>query len=462
MAIIEIRDILNNETGETIFPRTHVNAVIGLKDTSFFEAVQDELDPTKFSVKLKSEYTGLWAEGWMAAGGVGSQSGGGGGGLITAVKSVADLGTPIQTESLTETFSAKAIESIFESLGDFGSSLSLSLPSSYFKDANGNYFLDANGNRIITSAGSSCLNLLNKSGQVLSSVELDILTQETDPTVPAWAKQENPYFFIGTTQVQTSSAAQALTGILSIKASSSTSSLMQWDSTNNAWHFYGNVYADGWVSAGGIGSGGGGGGSSSLAGLSDVSLSSPTNGQALVYRSGVWQNETIQGGGGSGSVTSVAMTVPTGLSVSGSPITSSGTLAVSLASGYTIPTTATLDNFVTLDGSQIITGEKTFSSFIDIGNARLVYDQGSNALHITNKSGTQTVGLYADGFIASGGIGGSVGAVIDDAVTQNSANAVKSSGIYSFVTSRRWVGTQAQYNALGTYSNDVEYLITES
>lgn len=42
----------------------------------------------------------------------------------------------------------------------------------------------------------------------------------------------------------------------------------------------------------------------------------------------------------SGTVTSVGMTVPTGLSVSGSPITSSGTLAVSLASGYSIPTTA--------------------------------------------------------------------------------------------------------------------------
>src|ERR1700722_4673277 len=37
------------------------------------------------------------------------------------------------------------------------------------------------------------------------------------------------------------------------------------------------------------------------------------------------------GGGGSGTVTSVAMTVPSFLSVAGSPITTSGTLAVSLA-----------------------------------------------------------------------------------------------------------------------------------
>jgi hypothetical protein len=39
-----------------------------------------------------------------------------------------------------------------------------------------------------------------------------------------------------------------------------------------------------------------------------------------------------------GSVTSVGMTVPTGLSISGQPITTSGTLALSYASGYAIPT----------------------------------------------------------------------------------------------------------------------------
>jgi len=48
-------------------------------------------------------------------------------------------------------------------------------------------------------------------------------------------------------------------------------------------------------------------------------------------------------GGGTGSVTSVAATVPTGLAIAGSPITTSGTLAISLASGYVIPTQSTLD-----------------------------------------------------------------------------------------------------------------------
>jgi hypothetical protein len=47
-----------------------------------------------------------------------------------------------------------------------------------------------------------------------------------------------------------------------------------------------------------------------------------------------------QVGGSSGTVTSVAMTVPTGLTISGSPITTSGTLAVAYDTGYAIPTTA--------------------------------------------------------------------------------------------------------------------------
>lgn len=44
---------------------------------------------------------------------------------------------------------------------------------------------------------------------------------------------------------------------------------------------------------------------------------------------------TLGTGSGSGSVTSVAMTVPTGLTVSGSPITTTGTLAVAYDTGYT-------------------------------------------------------------------------------------------------------------------------------
>jgi hypothetical protein len=56
------------------------------------------------------------------------------------------------------------------------------------------------------------------------------------------------------------------------------------------------------------------------------------------------------GGGGSGTVTSVGMTVPTGLTVTGSPITTSGTLAISYATGYSIPTNTSQTNWNTAYG----------------------------------------------------------------------------------------------------------------
>jgi hypothetical protein len=50
---------------------------------------------------------------------------------------------------------------------------------------------------------------------------------------------------------------------------------------------------------------------------------------------------------GSGSVVSVGLTVPTGLSITGSPVTTTGVLAVSFTSGYSIPTTANQTNWGT-------------------------------------------------------------------------------------------------------------------
>lgn len=77
--------------------------------------------------------------------------------------------------------------------------------------------------------------------------------------------------------------------------------------------------------------------------LHDTNITSPTNGQVLTYNASTdkWVNSTPA----TGTVTSVAMTVPTGLQVTGSPITSSGTFAVTLQSGYSIPTTSKQTNW---------------------------------------------------------------------------------------------------------------------
>jgi hypothetical protein len=71
--------------------------------------------------------------------------------------------------------------------------------------------------------------------------------------------------------------------------------------------------------------------------LGDVTITSPATGQVLRYNGTTWVNSTESY---VGTVTSVAMTTPTGLTVTGSPITTAGTLAVGLESGYSIPTTA--------------------------------------------------------------------------------------------------------------------------
>ena len=47
---------------------------------------------------------------------------------------------------------------------------------------------------------------------------------------------------------------------------------------------------------------------------------------------------------GSGTVSRVALDVPTGMYVEGSPITTQGTLSIKLQSGYTIPTTSTINS----------------------------------------------------------------------------------------------------------------------
>lgn len=101
---------------------------------------------------------------------------------------------------------------------------------------------------------------------------------------------------------------------------------------------------------------------------------------------GTWPNQTITAsGGGSGSVTSVAMTVPSFLSVSGSPITSSGTLAVSL-SGTALPVAngGTGVTSSTGSGSVVLSSNPTFTGYTET-----VYTLGtSGSLALNPANGT--------------------------------------------------------------------------
>lgn len=97
---------------------------------------------------------------------------------------------------------------------------------------------------------------------------------------------------------------------------------------------------------------------------------------------------------GSGSVTSVAMTVPTGLTVSGSPITTSGTLAVSLQSGYSIPTTSNQSNWNTAYGwgdhstqGYLTSAPAPTTSQVGSANAGLLADSLGTFAFLKNTSG---------------------------------------------------------------------------
>lgn len=108
----------------------------------------------------------------------------------------------------------------------------------------------------------------------------------------------------------------------------------------------------------------------------NISATAPTLNQVLLYDGTNWAPTTIATGGG--TVTSVAMSVPSFLSVAGSPITSSGTLAVSLsgtalpvANGGTGTTTAfTSGSVLFADGGGVYSQDNA-NYFWDATNHRL-------------------------------------------------------------------------------------------
>ena len=180
MAVVDIIQLLKSEGGEKFYPVTHKNAVIGLND--FFEAVPDETGG--ISVKLKSEYTGLWAEGWGSFGGVGV---GGGGSSTSYLNDLLDVSAPSPSSgdllvwdanhrdgnnNLSPSWVNVPQSSITPDLSGYGHSLSLSSAATFLLDSNGNYLLDSNGNYLVTSVSSTSINLLNGSGTIISSVTL--------------------------------------------------------------------------------------------------------------------------------------------------------------------------------------------------------------------------------------------------------------------------------------------------
>ena len=249
-----------------------------------------------------------------------------------------------------------------------------------------------------------------------------------------------------------------------------------YDYAHDAWHLMGNFYADGFVSAGGIsdtegGSGGGidadalwqllGAATSEPVNATHLPLSVTTSGSGnyvtgLSYSGGVFtvSKATLP----TSYVTSVGLAAPTGFSVSGTPITSTGTLRLGFATGYALPLSADTTKGVTAYGwgdhaqagyamaasleatqlalsTRLATQETRLASVerwlnlpvldelnvaslrversFTLGAITMVFDYVNNAWHIKGN-------MYADGFVSAGGYSGAhtTGGITETALWQ--------------------------------------------
>ena len=142
---------------------------------------------------------------------------------------------------------------------------------------------------------------------------------------------------------------------------------------------------------------------------------------------------------GAGTVTSVAMTVPTGLTISGSPITTSGTLALTLTSGYNIPLTASTTNWNTFydtpsnritDGTGLTWSSNTLNC--DTASGSVQGCLSSTDWTTFNSKGSGTVTSIATTYPLTGGT-----------ITTTGTLALA----FGTTTSNTWAGTQTFTNA---------------
>lgn len=251
---------------------------------------------------------------------------------------------------------------------------------------------DANGNNIantyatvasLTSKGSASVPIYfdaNHAAQEITS--LDLLSKTT-----GYVKANR--YYVGSSGTGTTAWANG--------------QYLVWDDTNKAWHLVGNFYADGFITAGGVGSGGGGGGGGlvqqifrigDFGGVFDTSANDTFNAYAInslytsiqslntavndkINRSVLWaslQNNdnvttydnykfaqahfpVIAYGGAGGA--NQGITLAYGANTSGSTLADTLTLAVNAS---VLASTLNLGGFVTLADAQTITGSKTFTS----------------------------------------------------------------------------------------------------
>lgn len=167
--------------------------------------------------------------------------------------------------------------------------------------------------------------------------------------------------------------------------------------------------------------------------------------------------------GGTGTVTSVSMTVPTGLSISGSPITTFGTLALTLTSGYVIPTTTEESNWNTAYGWGNHAGlylkldqstPQTFSGTGFTGNGLLKITSGTIGVDTsTYLTANQSISL-------SGAVTGSGTTSISTTLAENIAGAGNLKGATSTKLANGSSGNLLKSLGDGTFGWDTNTYLT--
>ena len=137
-------------------------------------------------------------------------------------------------------------------------------------------------------------------------------------------------------------------------------------------------------------------------------------------------------GAGSGTVTSVALSAPTGFTVSGSPITSAGTLTLAFTTGYGIPPlmTGNSGRFLTTNGTIMswanIAGTDVTGAAISTSNdTNILITASGNTTNALLRTLTLTTGWTGQLSVARGGTGAGTltGVVIGNATANMTAVA---------------------------------------
>ena len=329
MAAVDIIQLLKSEGGEKFYPVTHKNAVIGLTD--FFEAVPD--NSGGISVRLRPEYTGLWADGWISAGGIGSNGGGQGGASFLSDLSDVDAANPSNGDLLVYDANHRdendqlspAWVNVPQSsiVPEIGFSDLTAHPTTLYGYGITDAYTKAQTDSAIADAVDGALDDVNvlidvKTPNVLNGtvifewrngdqVVVDLNHTHSDyvpitRTINGVDLGQNRTFYTLQTPISGTAGNGVLYGVdaisyndSSVSANSDTSRIV-WEPNLGAWHIKGNLYADGWIAAGGIGAGGGGGGGVILlnSSVEDVSVDTTTldDGQILQWdgTNSVWKN----------------------------------------------------------------------------------------------------------------------------------------------------------------------------